>query len=102
MIVALACASWARASSLEVGAALATLDAAAPIVDAADAAALLVLSPKPLLSMLGCGSVAVERALGVTASNPGEPYDGDGEPYAGGASPRCYHVCQLICIVAQK
>ena len=57
------------------------LEAAALIVDCIDAAALLADSATLLLSLneselVGC----VERALGVTASGAGEPYEGAGEP----------------------
>lgn len=80
----------ARKSSVEVGTEFATLEAAALTVDCVDAAALLADCPRVLLSGVGIESGAAERALGVTASGPGEPYEGAGEPYAGGASlPRC-------------
>ena len=64
-----------------MGTALTTLEAAAPRVDCADAAALLADSVILLLSLKECESAAfAERVLGVTASGAGEPYEGAGEP----------------------
>ena len=71
-IWALASESCARKSSVDVGTALATLDAAAPRVDrASDEEALL--DESILL-------VGAERVWGVTASGAGEPKEGEGDP----------------------
>ncbi len=63
-----------------MGTELAMLEAAAPIVDWVDAAALLADSATLLLSLKESepGGFAV-RVLGVTASGAGEPYEGAGE-----------------------
>ena len=70
-----------RKSSPDVGTKLATLEAAAPTVDCVDAAALLADSAMLLLSLKDSEPAAfADRVLGVTASGPGEPYEGAGEP----------------------
>lgn len=64
-----------------MGTVLATLEAAAPTVEWADAVALLADSVTLLLSLKECESAAfAERLLGVTASGAGEPYEGAGDP----------------------
>ena len=64
-----------------MGTELAMLEAAAPTVDCVDATALLADSAILLLSLKESEpAVFAERVLGVTASGPGEPYEGAGEP----------------------
>lgn len=68
--------SWARKSSVEVGTALATIEAAAPTVDCAFAEEALLAGsapPRPLL-------LVAELVCGVATSGVGEPNEGEGEP----------------------